>query len=307
MTDTGLQQIFALVPSTIIRYREFGMQLLHDTLRRMPAASIPWWRTEEVCELDNQLIITRHPLLTGAIGSIDGLNVAVGASDDPELENATYNGWLHDHFVSCVMTFSPRGECTLHITCPLSLTIHGIGIITYAVLNAPGSWHDAKVARPIYDLLLKSTPEGYYLIADTAFPRGTDSIQGRIRAPIKSGQRLPSDEQERDDLIAFCNQLVSYRQTAEWGMRALRGSFARLRLPLDINDPDGRADLLELCVRVNNVRAELVGINQIRNVYMPIWKEAEDAEVWENFENMIFGEVRRRDRVARFHLVAVEG
>src|SRR5215472_15485174 len=55
-----------------------------------------------------------------------------------------------------------------------------IGVIIGAHVNAPGSWHDSRVAQPIYRQLREQTPEGYYLVADTAFPRGTADIQGRI-------------------------------------------------------------------------------------------------------------------------------
>ena len=50
----------------------------------------------------------------------------------------------------------------------------------------------------------------------------------------------------------------------------------------------------------------LVGISEIRNVYLPIWQQAEDNDIWDNLGSLVFGEVRRRDRVSRFHRV-VEG
>jgi len=91
------------------------------------------------------------------------------------------------------------------------------------------------VARPIYEKLLRKTPEGYYLVTDTAFPRGSDQIKGRIQAPMKDGAHLPADSVERKKLLDFDRQLLSYRQTAEWGNRALQGTFGRLRIPLEIN------------------------------------------------------------------------
>ncbi|KZV61810.1 hypothetical protein PENSPDRAFT_592328, partial [Peniophora sp. CONT] len=66
--------------------------------------------------------------------------------------------------------------------------------------------------------------------------------------------------------------LLSYRQTAEWGMCALQGSFGRLRVPLEIENSERRGDLLETCLRLHNVRTAVVGISQIRNVYEPIWR-----------------------------------
>ena len=86
-------------------------------------------------------------------------------------------------------------------------------------------------------------------------------------------------------------------------MRALQGSFGRLRVPLDINNSPARKRLLEICVRLNNVWVMRVGINQIQSVYMPIWRNSDDDELWNDLGNQIVGNIRRRDRVARFHLV----
>ncbi|KAJ7653534.1 hypothetical protein DFH06DRAFT_1133698 [Mycena polygramma] len=154
MREISLQQIFALIPTTVSRYITFGLKLLLSTLRTMPDAAIQWPRHREDFCAYNELIVARHPRLTGAFASIDGLNLMCQTSRDEEIENATYNGWL----------------CTIIAT----------------NLNAPGSWHDSRIARPIYEKLRTRTPEGFYLVADTAFPRGAKQIEGRIRAPIKS-------------------------------------------------------------------------------------------------------------------------
>lgn len=159
------------------------------------------------------------------------------------------------------------------------------------------------MARGIYEKLRSETPEGYYLVADTAFPRGSDQIQGRIRAPMKQGQRLPADPQERSRVEQFDKQLLSFRQSAEWGMRSLQGSFGRLRVPLEINHSDRRGNLLEICVHLQNLRTELVGINEIRSVYQPIWQADEQEKIWNHFEDMLFGDQRKNDRVSQFHLM----
>jgi hypothetical protein len=172
-------------------------------------------------------------------------------------------------------------------------------------LNTPGSWHDSRVARPIFEKLRLRTPEGYYLVTDTAFPRGTDQIAGRIKAPMKDGTRLPVDLAERENVMQYDRQLLSFRQTAEWGMRTMQGSFGRLRVPLPIKNSDQRCDILECVSRLFNLRARTVGHNQIRTVYMPNW-EGDQEELWETFKNMLFSEQRRNDRVRRFHLVVVE-
>lgn len=170
-------------------------------------------------------------------------------------------------------------------------------------MNAPGSWHDSRVAKGIYDKLRDETPDGYYLVTDMAFPRGADQIHGRIRAPLKQGAHLPADPRERSRVEQFDRELLAFRQSAEWGMRSLQGSFGRLRVPLEIAHSDQRGDLLEICVRLQNLCTELVGINQLRSVYMPIWKANEQEEIWNAFETMLFEQQRRKDCVSQFHLV----
>lgn len=148
-----------------------------------------------------------------------------------------------------------------------------------AVLNAPGSWHDAHVVRLIYDTLKSDVPNGYFLVVDTAFPRGTASIARKIQALIIGGEYIPADTVEQCKAMQVNRQLLCYRQTAKWGMHMLQGSFGRLQVPLDINSEEGRREILELCTRLSNIQAQCVGINQIWNVYMPIWKGAEDEEL----------------------------
>ncbi|KAG5653357.1 hypothetical protein H0H81_000858 [Sphagnurus paluster] len=284
MLEIHLQQIFALVPSTVTRYLSFSLDILEEVLSEMEEARVSLPRTVEEYEKESELICERHPLLKGAFGGLDGLSLTTETSDDPEMENATYNGWKSDHHINNVLAFSPQGT------------------VTMAVLNAPGSWHDARVARPIYEALA-NVPDGFFLVADTAFPRGSASIQGKIRAPMKGGEYIPADFLEQQHALQVNRQLLSYRQTAEWGMRMIQGSFGRLRVPLPINSDRKRQQLLKICIRLSNVRARCVGINQIRNVYMPTWRASEDDELWTGLEEMIFRDIRRRDRVSRFHLV----
>jgi hypothetical protein len=143
-------------------------------------------------------------------------------------------------------------------------------------------------------------------VTDTAFPRGTDQIVGHIKAPMKDGARLPLNLAERENVMRHDRQLLSFRQTAEWGMHTMQGSFGRLRVPLSIKDRDLRGDILESASQLFNLCARTVGYNQIRSVYMPIWKGGEQEELWATFKSMLFSEQHRNDRVNRFHLDVVE-
>ncbi|PPQ95855.1 hypothetical protein CVT26_015594 [Gymnopilus dilepis] len=285
MTEISLQQIFGLIPTTVSRYLRFGLTNLLETLRAMPAARIQWPRADDEFLIYSNIISARHPHLFGAFGSIDGLNLPVQTSEDPDIEDATYNGWLSEHFISSVIVFSP------------------LGVILDVNFNAPGSWHDSRVAQPIYQKLRGNTPDGYYLIADSAFPQGAKDISGRIQAPIKSGKKLRGTEEDIEEHFAYDRELLSYRQTAEWGMRSIQGSFGRLRLPLPTGDTEFRALLLETCFRLHNLRTREIGRNQIQTVYMAEWRRTnDDQRIWLDFENIVFSEQRRIDRVSRFHV-----
>jgi hypothetical protein len=302
MRMLSLEQIFALIPSTISRYINFSIDILLSALRRMPEAKVSWPKGDEF-EENNQLIAIRHPRLVGAFGTIDGLNLITETSNEPEIENASFNSWLQKHVTSNVIAFSAEGMYIFRAEYGLRAEDCLLGTIIACRLNGPGSWHDSRMARDIYKKLLWQTPDGFYLVADTAFPRGTDSIKGRIQAPIKSGEHLPADRETREEFLRFNNELTSFRQAAEWGMRQLQGSFGRLRIPLDI-DETKRGDLLEVIVRLFNLRTRLVGINQIRSVYMPIWKKDEQEEIWNEFEKIVFRRQRENDRVSCFYLAA---
>ena len=59
------------------------------------------------------------------------------------------------------------------------------------------------------------------------------------------------------------------RQAAEWGMRAVQSSFPRLKDRF-IYEEDGEIQrVLHSMFLLYNLRTRIVGINQIRNFYMP--------------------------------------
>jgi hypothetical protein len=151
-------------------------------------------------------------------------------------------------------------------------------------------------------MLRDSTPPGFYLVADTAFPRGTDAIEGCIRAPLKTGQRLRGTHEDIEARLAFDRQLLSYCQSAEWGNAALKGAFGQLRLPLEIWNKERRANLLECCMRGHCLRTRRVGLNQIQTVYEPRWNAGDSLA---DLGDVLFAEQRLNDRVARYHTLAM--
>ena len=136
MCQISLQQIFALVPSTVSRYLHFALLILLKVLRQMPHATITWPRDDEFLELSGYVSM-RHPLLQGVFGSIDGLNLLCQVSSDVEMENVTYNGWLHSHFISSVIVFSSKGLCLL-----------ALRLLVYAhIFNRGDHWLSHELSR----------------------------------------------------------------------------------------------------------------------------------------------------------------
>ncbi|EFP76492.1 uncharacterized protein PGTG_02933 [Puccinia graminis f. sp. tritici CRL 75-36-700-3] len=121
--------------------------VLHCT----PQACIIWPSTEERIQPYAETIKKRFPLLKNCFGFLDGLNLPICVAEDDD----------------CIIAFDPDGK------------------IMYAILNAPGSWHDSAIAVPLYERLLNHTPDGYRIISDTAFPGKSQRLQRQILAPVK--------------------------------------------------------------------------------------------------------------------------
>ena len=58
------------------------------------------------------------------------------------------------------------------------------------------------------------------------------------------------------------------RQKAEWEMRVIQMSFPRLKAHFVYEERGERRIYLKMLVLIFNMRARMVGINQIQNTYM---------------------------------------
>lgn len=86
MSETALQQIFAIVPSVLTRYVHFALGILHTLLLDLRDAQIQWPSVDEMQEYSD-IIQKRHPLIKGAFEFLDGLSLPVGTSSDPAIKN----------------------------------------------------------------------------------------------------------------------------------------------------------------------------------------------------------------------------
>jgi len=184
---------------------------------------------------------------------MDGLKIPIQRSGDEFTQNAYYNGWLHAHFVGCVIAFAPSG------------------IIVACTLNAPGSWHDSFIAQNggLYDVLRA--------VFNTTGGKGVvDSAFSKKHCPflIKSGNRKPGETALETTIR---RQATSFRQSAEWGMRAIEGSFPRLKDKLLLSDTiEDRNVFLHAITMLHNFRTCRVGLNQLSSTYYPVFVNVGD-------------------------------
>ena len=246
-TINELAEYFGASPSAVSRYLRMYMDLLLQTFQEMPQSRIEWPSLEKI-DYHNRRIMARFPTLVGSFAFVDGLELSVYNNCDPDLQNSDYNGWkalVKSHQVLCFDTE---------------------GIIIFACLNRPGSWHDSEVSGAFYDQLML-TPLPYNVLADSGFPR-LSRTYGRIKTPFKQTDVDQFvDLQERLQCIEESSIVTSARQPAEWGMAALHKTCRRLELRLPSGDHVKREKILACCCHFANFKIRTTGINQILTYY----------------------------------------
>lgn len=131
------------------------------------------------------------------------------------------------------------------------------GEIIHSGLNFPGSWHNRKLALAsglLYPKLSDAMkPPGFAILGDSAFVSETRVVQGKIVRGRKSSETRKNPESVEMAAVDFLIQgiLPSERQSAEWGVRALKAPFGCLGLPLP-SDSKKRERRLRICVHLFN-------------------------------------------------------
>lgn len=154
------------------------------------------------------------------------------------------------------------------------------GIIWYASLNNPGSWHDYECAVPLCRAMKVFLP-GFGVLADVAY-RSAES-KGAFVTIGQSYDALPSDLRSLLALRELERWITKKRQAVEWGIHGFKQEFKRLDLKLTEND-ELRGDLLLACARLHNFKLRFGGHrSQIRTVYyeatkLAVQMVAEDEE-----------------------------
>jgi hypothetical protein len=111
-------------------------------------------------------------------------------------------------------------------------------------------------------------------------------MQGKFIGPISKKRRASLAPGLRVHMLHMHAVCISLRQGAEWGMRALQGTFCRLKARLP-SDNWKREKIIYSVVHLSNFRAAKVGLNQIKTVFAPYYERVINVDGY--------------DRIAKFY------
>ena len=104
----------------------------------------------------------------------------------------------------------------------------------------------------------------FKICVDQGFPRSGDLLN-KFVGPISRRSRRNLPEETRREVLRRHNVYVSLRQSSEWGMRALQGTFTRMKSRLS-SIKKKRKLILTVIILLHN-KFEFVGLNQIATLF----------------------------------------
>lgn len=234
--------------TTVSTYLLFGLTLLYAVVVDIHEARIAWPSVRRARELAD-MCSRRVPQLHGCFGFLDGKLSKCprpgGGQNDSEQE-AFYTGYYHMHATKELFTFLMDGT------------------VAMATVNAPGTWHDARIFREAGVMThLERYPADLFVCGDTAFAGNKPQLR-RVLSETELQSKPPA---ERRRLQAMNGVLSGVRVASEWGIGALFRTFAILNKPIACRVRRGHVKIL--CVHLFNLRTRTMGVNQIRRVFEP--------------------------------------
>ena len=239
---------------------------MFNTLKVNRVARVHFTKTAREKSSLARLVQRCEPRVRDVIGFTDGLSIPVQCASDINRQTTDYNGYHHDTMCNNVFCFAPTGK------------------IIYSCINFPGSFHDSQVSVGLINVVLEHIGR-YKICVDQGFPRSGDMFD-KFVGSMSQRTRENLAPAMRQYLLQRHNMYVSLRQSSEWGMRALQGTFTRLKSRLTSNKLK-RKYIIGSIVLLHNFRAHYVGLNQIATVFNPLYEQCL------NLENY--------DRIARYY------
>jgi DDE superfamily endonuclease len=248
---TGLALSSGTTLTTISDYVRWGVFVLKEVMGGMPSAALEA-SPEHLKDLGQQAGETYGPTMLGCCiitdGSIHPLEHDEDAQwnyQDFDHEHPDYNGWK-----SCY--------------CKKALYFFALdGCVVWYCYDCHGRWHDGQIFDRSSEFV-RALPEGCWILGDSAFPR----IKGKVGRARKRNELLSENRDEATwqlNLEAFCSKM---RMSSEWGIKDLKNSWRRMKLPLPSDDHTFRRGYWQLSMHLHNFRCREMSSGQMKTVFI---------------------------------------
>jgi hypothetical protein len=237
-----LELVFGVGHSVLQRDLKIGLAQLRIALLRMAECACRWPTPQEMEEYAKAIeeVWGRCPYPSVRVwGWLDGLRLQMKNPDDPAVQNQWYNGWVGMANASNILVGLPTG------------------MFAYAALNFPGTTHDYKAARNIFEMLgSRLTPLWHVLAGDSAF--ASHATNSFVATKDSFVPPLADTIGKTDVELAAMKErwgkwIGSVRQSTEHGMRTLQAVWGRLKTELPTETVE-RGEIIEICVLLHNFK-----------------------------------------------------
>jgi hypothetical protein len=260
--------IFGIVPSVCSKIIIKMLHLVVKKLEKHPLARITFPNAEKMAYFA-QLIQAQETEVDDVIGFMDGVSLTTECTSEETEQNAMYNGYHSDTMVNNIFAYGPDGKVFL------------------CAVNFPGSWHDGSITANILPYIANRIGNKKICV-DQGFPRSGDANEILV-GPISKKQAAKLAPNLKWFLLRMSNIYTSLRQSSEWGMRALQGTFPRCKKRLPGN-PMKRKVVIQCIALIHNFRMELVGLNQIATVFNPQYERYINLRGYDRIRRYYFDE-----------------
>ena len=235
---------FGCPRSTVSRYVRHWVEAMATHLPTLKESRIGWPNRQQLDKYA-AMIADKYPDMDLQLGCktfafMDGCNFGLQNQWDLTLQRDFFNPLTRSCKVGNLFIWAPDG------------------LIIYQQVNCPGVMHDSTIASDAYYQLDVKIPDGYAILADSAF----SFLGGKILKPLTIAQlvRAPEHEQEMSRIIS------GMRVPCEWGNRGLQAAFPRLHNLLPV-DHFYRLAILLTTIHLSNFRTRVMDYGQIRAVF----------------------------------------
>jgi DDE superfamily endonuclease len=259
-----LQGWFGFTGAHLNVWLRFGRRMLLKAFFKHPDCVVKF-PDDDCIKAYQESIHARHRHLPDVYCVADGLKLPFQRCDELHEQSRYYNGWKSGHYITNLFVFGADGR------------------IINAVTNVPGSVHDSTLA--VWGGMYRKLKEVYertggVCCVDSAF------ASGGVPYLLKSGKKeqIHANAKSKEDMARLL-EATSLRQAAEWGMRAIQGSMPRLKDPIKFEQNGERRVIMKLVPLLYNIRLTLVGLNQLKSVYVKNWERDSRMYIRGNIEN----------------------